>query len=103
MYPYGEKYVVAVLTLSNAVALIGIFFFLSRFTSALFALVGIIFIAIGQSGFAMVVRAAKAKLNITEIPGDEPPRIGGERKLQIFRWGGAYFFQFIRELWFWRK
>lgn len=53
LYPYGEKYVVAVLTLSNAVALIGIFFFLSRFTSALFALVGIIFIAIGQSGFIM--------------------------------------------------
>jgi len=29
------------------------------------------------------VRAAKAKLRITEIPGDEPPRIGGERKLKI--------------------
>ena len=26
------------------------------------------------------VRAAKAKLKITEIPGDEPARIGGERK-----------------------
>ena len=26
------------------------------------------------------VRAAKAKKKITEIPGDEPPRIGGERK-----------------------
>lgn len=48
------------------------------------------------------VRAAKAKLKITEIPGDEPPRIGGERKLQIFQWGAAYYFQFIRELWFWR-
>jgi glycosyltransferase involved in cell wall biosynthesis len=49
------------------------------------------------------VRAAKAKLKITEIPGDEPPRIGGERKLQIIRWGAAYYFQFIRELWFWKK
>ena len=49
------------------------------------------------------VRAAKAKLKIGEIPGDEPPRIGGERKLQIIRWGGAYYFQFIRELWFWKK
>ena len=48
------------------------------------------------------VRAAKAKLKITEIPGDEPPRIGGERKLQVLQWGAAYFFQFIRELWFWR-
>jgi len=49
------------------------------------------------------VRCAKAKLRVTEIPGDEPPRIGGERKLQIIRWGGAYFCQFIRELWFWKK
>lgn len=48
------------------------------------------------------VRAAKAKLKITEIPGDEPARIGGERKLQILRWGAAYYFQFIREMWFWR-
>lgn len=48
------------------------------------------------------VRAAKAKLKITEIPGDEPPRIGGERKLQVLQWGAAYYFQFIRELWFWR-
>lgn len=49
------------------------------------------------------VRAAKAKLKITEIPGDEPPRIGGERKLQVLQWGAAYYFQFIRELWFWKK
>lgn len=48
------------------------------------------------------VRAAKAKLRITEIPGDEPPRIGGERKLKVLQWGAAYYFQFIRELWFWR-
>jgi glycosyltransferase involved in cell wall biosynthesis len=33
-----------------------------------------------------------------------PARIGrgGERKLQVLRWGAAYYFQFIRELWFWR-
>ena len=48
------------------------------------------------------VRAVKAKLKITEIPGDEPPRIGGERKLQVLQWGAAYYFQFIRELWFWK-
>jgi glycosyltransferase involved in cell wall biosynthesis len=50
----------------------------------------------------MAVRAAKRKLRITEIPGDEPARIGGHRKLQIWRWGAAYYFQFFRELFFWR-
>jgi glycosyltransferase involved in cell wall biosynthesis len=47
------------------------------------------------------VRAAKRKLKIDEIPGDEPARIGGERKLQAFKWGGAYYFQFIREIFRW--
>ena len=48
------------------------------------------------------VRAAKRKLKVAEIPGPEPPRIGGERKLQIWRWGAAYYFQFIREVFGWR-
>ncbi len=48
------------------------------------------------------VRAAKRKLKIGEIPGDEPPRIGGERKLLILRWGAGYYFQFWRELFFWK-
>jgi glycosyltransferase involved in cell wall biosynthesis len=48
------------------------------------------------------VRAVKRKLKVTEIPGPEPPRIGGERKLQIWRWGAAYYFQFIREVFIWR-
>ena len=48
------------------------------------------------------VRAAKKKLKIVEIPGDEPPRIGGERKLKIFKWGAAYYFQFIREKFCWK-
>lgn len=48
------------------------------------------------------VRAAKARLKITEIAGDEPPRIGGERKLQVLKWGAAYYLQFWRELWFWK-
>ena len=47
------------------------------------------------------VRAAKRKLKLAEIPGSEPPRIGGERKLQIWKWGAAYFFQFMREVFFW--
>jgi glycosyltransferase involved in cell wall biosynthesis len=42
-------------------------------------------------------RAVRLGLKITEIPGDEPPRIGGERKLRIWRWGAAYYFQFWRE------
>lgn len=49
------------------------------------------------------VRAAKARLRITEIPGDEPPRIGGTRKLQVLRWGAAYYFQFIRECFAWKN
>ncbi|RJQ48179.1 MAG: glycosyltransferase family 2 protein [Gammaproteobacteria bacterium] len=48
------------------------------------------------------VRAAKRKLKITEIPGDEPPRIGGERKLKVLKWGAAYYFQFLREVFCWR-
>lgn len=48
------------------------------------------------------VRAAKRRLKVTEIPGDEPPRIGGERKLKILKWGAAYYFQFIREKFFWK-
>ncbi|MEK7144218.1 MAG: glycosyltransferase family 2 protein [Patescibacteria group bacterium] len=48
------------------------------------------------------VRAAKRKLKVAEIAGDEPPRIGGERKLKVIKWGAAYYFQFIRELFFWK-
>ncbi|BAH73441.1 glycosyltransferase family 2 protein [Solidesulfovibrio magneticus] len=50
----------------------------------------------------MAVRAAKAKMKICEVAAGEPERLGGERKLQIFRWGAAYYFQFWRELWFWK-
>ena len=35
-------------------------------------------------------RCAKYKKKIAEIPGDEPPRLGGTRKLQIIRWGLSY-------------
>jgi glycosyltransferase involved in cell wall biosynthesis len=49
------------------------------------------------------VRALKRKLKVSEIAGDEPARIGGERKLRIIRWGGAYYFQFFRELFCWRQ
>lgn len=47
-------------------------------------------------------RAARRKLKVAEIAGDEPARIGGERKLQMWRWGAAYYFQFIRDALCWR-
>jgi hypothetical protein len=47
-------------------------------------------------------RAARAKLKIGEIPGDEPARVGGERKLQIWKWGAAYYFQFLRDFFMFR-
>lgn len=45
----------------------------------------------------MSIRAMKKKINFSEIPGDEPERIGGERKLKILKWGFAYMFQVIVE------
>jgi glycosyltransferase involved in cell wall biosynthesis len=48
------------------------------------------------------VRAAKRKLKVVEIPADEPARVGGARKLRVFRWGAAYYYQIWRELFFWR-
>lgn len=50
----------------------------------------------------MSIRAAKAKLNVLEIPGDEPAREGGVRKLQILKWGAAYYWQILREIFWWR-
>ena len=43
------------------------------------------------------IRAARAGKKISEIPSDEPKRIYGERKLQIFRWGSAYLSQVLLE------
>ena len=48
------------------------------------------------------VRCAKRKLKVTEIAGDEPGRIGGERKLQVIRWGLGYMAQVIAETVYWR-
>ena len=44
------------------------------------------------------IRAAKMKKKIGEIPGDEPERIGSERKLQVVRWGAGYMLQMFTEL-----
>jgi glycosyltransferase involved in cell wall biosynthesis len=48
------------------------------------------------------IRCAKRRLRISEIPVSEPARIGGVRKLQVLRWGGAYLLQVFRELYHWR-
>jgi hypothetical protein len=48
------------------------------------------------------IRCAKKRLKVSEIPVDEPARIGGQRKLQVVRWGAAYFLQVFRELYHWR-
>ena len=39
------------------------------------------------------VRALAFGKKVSEIGSPEPARIGGERKLQIIRWGGAYYLQ----------
>jgi len=46
------------------------------------------------------IRCAKYNKKYTEIPADEPKRIGGERKLQIFRWGASYMVQVFKERFF---
>ena len=48
------------------------------------------------------VRAAKRKLKVAEIPGDEPAREGGVRKLQVLRWGACYMWEVLREIFSWR-
>jgi hypothetical protein len=48
------------------------------------------------------IRAAKRKLKVGEIPGDEPAREGGVAKLQILRWGAAYMFEVFREIFIWK-
>lgn len=48
------------------------------------------------------IRAAKRHLRLADIPGDEPKREGGERKLQVLKWGAAYYFEILREIFCWR-
>ncbi len=43
------------------------------------------------------VRAAAAGVKVAEIPGSEPVRIGGVRKMMPFRTGSAVLFQIIQE------
>ncbi len=48
------------------------------------------------------IRAAKRKLKCADIPGDEPARSGGERKLQVWKWGAAYMWEVFREIFIWK-
>ncbi len=48
------------------------------------------------------IRAAKRRLQSADIPGDEPARSGGERKLQVLRWGAAYMWEVLREIFVWK-
>lgn len=47
-------------------------------------------------------RAARRGLRVAEIGGDEPKRIGGERKLLMWKWGASYMYQFYRDWLIWR-
>jgi len=47
------------------------------------------------------IRCAKRKLRYTEIPGDEPKRIGGKRKMKPLITGSAVIFQVFQEIFFW--
>ena len=51
----------------------------------------------------IVIRAAKAKLRISEIPGDEPKRIGGQRKMRPLYNGSCLLYLILKELFFWRS
>jgi glycosyltransferase involved in cell wall biosynthesis len=48
------------------------------------------------------IRCAKRRLKCADIPGDEPAREGGERKLQVMKWGAAYMFEVFREIFVWK-
>jgi glycosyltransferase involved in cell wall biosynthesis len=43
------------------------------------------------------MRLAKYGLPCAEVPGDEPRRIGGVRKLRAFRWGCGHMIQLLKE------
>jgi len=48
------------------------------------------------------VRCAKRKKKVAEIPGDEPSREAGVKKVNLLKWGATYLFQFIREIYYWK-
>jgi len=46
----------------------------------------------------LCIKCAKKKLKVADIPGDEPKRIGGERKISIIRTGSQIFGALIKEI-----
>ncbi len=44
------------------------------------------------------VRTARSNARVSEIPSNEPKRIAGDAKVQVIRWGAAYYTQFFLEL-----
>jgi glycosyltransferase involved in cell wall biosynthesis len=48
------------------------------------------------------IRAAKFKKKVTQIPGDEPPRVGGQQKMNPLRDGFRNLFLILREFIFYR-
>jgi glycosyltransferase involved in cell wall biosynthesis len=46
------------------------------------------------------IRAAKRRLRMADIPGSEPARIGGRKRLHVL-WGCAYILEIGRELFSW--
>lgn len=48
--------------------------------------------------YQLCIRCAKQKLRIAELPGDEPRRIGGVRKMNPLYNGSALLWQLIKEL-----
>jgi hypothetical protein len=44
------------------------------------------------------IRAAKLKMNVCEVPADEPKRIGGERKMSVVKNGTGVLLQILHEL-----
>ncbi|MFA5142564.1 MAG: glycosyltransferase family 2 protein [Candidatus Omnitrophota bacterium] len=48
------------------------------------------------------IRCAKRKLKVAEIPGDEPARIYGKRKMRPFQSGSVMLAQILYEIFVWR-
>jgi hypothetical protein len=45
----------------------------------------------------MSARAARYGCRVTEIPASEPPRFGGQRRLNLLLWAATYYLQFLIE------
>lgn len=56
-----------------------------------------IFLEMNSWETASSIRAAEFKLKVYELPGDEPKRIGGKRKLSIVKNGLGTLFQILHE------